>query len=108
MIDKTDLTISELVETLTGFEEQDIEKAFGAQIEDLLEIKPTMGMRALAIVVVKRDLEKQDVKAPGSKAHKHVMDMTLRQVNDFFADDEPDEVNPEQPVTPAGEGVAAD
>lgn len=106
MISKTDMSIEEVVETLTGFEEQDIEKGFGAQIGELLELKPTMGMRALAIVMVKRDLVKQDVKSPAIKAHTHVMDMSLKQVNEFFPDDEPEET-PKlgQPVTPAGEGV---
>lgn len=107
MIEKSDLSVEELVETLTGFEEQDIEQNFGAQVDDLLQLKPTMGLRALAIVAVKRALVTQDVKAPGSKAHKHVMEMTLKEVNAFFPGDEP-EVDPEQPVTPAGEDGAAD
>lgn len=117
MISKTDQSVTEVVETLTGFEEQHIEKSFGGQIEDLLAMKPTMGLRALAIVMVKRDLVEQDVKNPDTKAFKHVMDMTLKQVNDFFPDDyEPEKSGDTDGETaqlgesavPAGEGVAAE
>lgn len=103
MITKTTLTIDDMVESLTGHEENDIEGRFGFDPTTLLETKATMGLRALVYVLAKRDLTEQDVKDPGGKAYKHAMDFTLKQVGDFFPD-EVEEPVPSEPVTPAGKG----
>ena len=104
MIDKTSMDVSEVVETLTGYEERNIEQRFGAIIGDLLEERPTSGLRALVMVLVARDLVAQDVKNPQGKAFEHVMGMTLKQVDDFFPEYVEPEVDPEQPETEAGKG----
>lgn len=101
------LGVDELVETLTGYEEQEIEGRFGATPDLLLATKPVMALRALAMVEVGRALTAQDVKDPKNKAYKQAMTMTLKEVETFFPDEAP-EVDPEQPVTATGEGDGSD
>lgn len=89
MITKTDITAAKVVETLTGFEEDLIAERFGGEVEDLLEDRPRAGMRALAVVVVARDLS--DHPDAADVAYQHVMGMTLQQISEFFPEDKDDE-----------------
>lgn len=99
MITKTNLSLPEVVETLTGFDEQYIRERYGSDIEDLLDNQPREGMRALAIAVVKHEGTSADL------AYTHVMGLNMKQLNDFFADDEP-EAMPEEPETESGKDVS--
>ncbi|NYD43931.1 hypothetical protein [Nocardioides panaciterrulae] len=103
MIEKSTMGTSEVLESLTGYDEQEIEARFGAMPDVLLTTKPSTGLRALAMVVVGRDLDAQEIKDAKGKAYRHVMGLTLAQVSDFFPDDV-EEVDPDEPETPAGEG----
>lgn len=102
MITKSPIGYEEATESLTGYEELDVERRFGYDPSTLLETKPIMGMRALAYVLVVRDLKAEDVKDPEGKAYKHVMGMSLKQASEFWPDVVEDPT-PETPVTPAGE-----
>lgn len=99
----SEIGIEEITGTLTGYEENEIESRFGADVNTLVDLKPIMGIRSLAYIVSVRALRDADVKGPEEKAYKHVMSMTMRQVGDFFPDEEPD-IDPDDPVTAAGEG----
>lgn len=104
MIEKSTMDTGEVLESLTGYEELEIEQRFGAMPDVLLTTKSTTGLRALAAVVIARDLEAQDVKDPKAKAYRHVMGLTLAQVTDFFPDEEEEPaLDGDEPVTPAGE-----
>lgn len=88
---------SETVDTLTGFDEQDIEKQFGADFDAL---RLTMQLRALVFVHAKRD--GADPKA----AYKAAMGISLKDLGDKFADEEP-EVDDEDPITDQGKDDAS-
>lgn len=91
------VTGEEMFESLTGFEEISISQQFGSEVGDLAGAKPTMFLRAMVFVHLTREGR------PVKEAKAEVMGMTLRACNDYFAEDT--EVDPEDPVTEAGEGV---
>lgn len=93
------ITASEMLQTLTGFEELAIEKHMGVDPYADGERKPLKVMRALTFVNATR----QGLDAV--KARQQAMDMPMSQVQEQFADEEP-ELDPENPETPAGEGFA--
>jgi len=95
------VTASEMLESLTGFEEVAIGQHFGAEALELAEKKPTMLARALAFVHMTRE------GADAKTAKKRAMELTIKQSSDYFKADE-DEPFPEEPVTDQGkEGTAA-
>lgn len=102
MITKSTMDSGELMESMTGYEEQTIEERFGAMPDVLIATKWTTGLRALAMIVIVRGLKADDVKDPQGKAYKRVMEMTFKEVTDFFPQ-EADEPVPDEPVTPVGE-----
>lgn len=89
------ITASEMLESLTGFDELAIANHFGAEALELAEKKPTMLARALAFVNMTR--EGLDVQV----AKKKAMELTIRQSNEYFSESE-DEAMPEEPVTEEG------
>lgn len=89
------ITVDEMTDSLTGFEEVAIAKHFEADWMQLMETRPTMLLRALVFT----QLARGEVKAAEAKAE--AMGMPLSEVNDFFATDE-DEPMPEDPVTESG------
>lgn len=103
-INTSPIGLEEAVESFTGYEEQKIEKQFGGSIAELLEHNPTIGLRAAAFIVILRALRGQDVKSPEIKAFDQAMQMSMKQANDFFPEDEEEPI-PDEPVTPAGEGA---
>jgi hypothetical protein len=100
MTDTTDrMPLDELAESLTGWEELALHKAFGFSVAEL-EDHGTLGIRSLAFVELKREGMKD------SAAHKAAMDMTLR---DLIARYPEMEENPDDPMASirkdeAGEG----
>ena len=106
MITKTELSVDEALDTLTGHDEKAIEERFGFPYEVLLARKPTTALRAVMFAVIARDLKAQDVKNPLSKAYIHVMDQTVKQVTEFFP--EPVEDDIEHPVTESGKDSETD
>ena len=101
MITKAEQSVSDTRDSLTGYDEIEIEKRFGADIQDLLETLPIKGGRALALIVILRGLREDDVKDPAGKAYAAAMGMTVTQLNEFFPDESP-EVVEDEPVTDAG------
>lgn len=91
------ISADEFLESLNGFEEIAIEKAFGSEVMALGQNSPTKFLRSLVFIQQKRD-GKNDFEAKDA-----VMNMSLGEVNAYFSED--DEVMPEEPVTEAGEGV---
>lgn len=91
----TQQTFNEMIDSLTGHEEQKIESAFGADIMSLLEASATKASRALIFITFVREGES------GGDAKKRVMDLTIKQLGDHFADAE-DEPMPEEPITEQG------
>jgi hypothetical protein len=90
-----EITAEEAFESLTGFEEIAIGKHFDAEITDLAESRPMGYMRALVFVCMTR----RGLPAPDAKSA--ALGLTIRQVSEFFAEDQP-EVTPEEPETPGG------
>ena len=88
------ITVKECAESLTGYEEQAIEKAFGKPLEELAEGSLSGLLRALAFAVFKRS--GQD----SAEAKRSALELTRKQAEEFFADD-PDEVMEDDAVAEA-------
>lgn len=87
-------TMTDVVKSLTGYDEIAIAKEFGHDFEVILN-KPLVLGRALIFVEKRRDgLTDKDAK-------KAAMNMRLGDVDDYFAEEEDDD---EDVDTPAGEG----
>lgn len=95
----TQITASEMVESLTGFEEIAIEKHMGIDPYADGERKPLKVMRALVFIRATRD------GMDAAKAREHAMSLSMGQVQEQFADDEP-EIDPDAPETEPGKGVS--
>lgn len=94
-------TFNEMLDSLTGYEEQAIENQFGADIYALLN-NATKASRALVFTSLNRE--------EGSKpaeVRKRVMGMTIREINAFWQDDA-DEPMPDEPVTASGKDDSLD
>lgn len=76
------LTASDVMDTLTGFDEIAIEQAFGEDVSRLAHVSVGKFGRALAFVLARRGGMKD------AEAKKHVLGLTRREVEDMFADDE--------------------
>lgn len=80
-------TISEMGESLNGFEEIAVQTHFGGKtLAQLLGENPTMGIRALIFTDVHRDGE-TNVQA----SKQQVMEMRLKDVMDYFTEDNDDD-----------------
>lgn len=76
------ISTEEFIESLTGYEEIAIAKAFGAELFVLAETKQTMFIRALVFIHVKRTGVKDD------EAKKTVLGMSLKQAQSHFSDED--------------------
>lgn len=74
----------EVTASLNGFDEIAISKAFGADIMDLQQAKPMSFLRALVFVLKRREGMKD------GEAKNAALTLTIREVNDTFADEEDD------------------
>lgn len=90
-------TANEAFELLTGWDEIAIKKTWGAEITDLRE-SPFTFMRALVFV----DARRAGAKDPEAK--EAALTLTVRELSDYFADDE-DEPMPDEPTTEPGKGA---
>lgn len=88
--------LSETLDSVTGYDEIAINQAFGRYFGLIVE-DPTMLARAAIFVLQRRDGMKD------AEAKKFVMDLPMSRVNVWFSD-APDDVAPDDPDTPAGEG----
>lgn len=96
-VDTARPTVDELLNSLTGYDELAITKAFDKSIFELAEQAASHYLRALIFVTELRAGKKAD------EAKKSVLSLTIRQAQDFFSD-EPDEPTPDAPITSAGKG----
>lgn len=86
----------ELFESLTGFDEIAINKAFNLELGQIQE-KPFMFMRALVFVNERRG------GANDLTAHATAMNMPMSALTDYFAEVE-DDLDPDDPDTESGKG----
>jgi hypothetical protein len=87
------LTAEEMGESLTGYDELAIEKAF--QVSDVTVLAGTKQIRGLVFVALRREGQSD------KDAFASVMEMPLKSCNEFFAEDE-DEPMPDDPATESG------
>ena len=86
------VTSDEVLESLTGFDEKAIGKWFD-DIESLTDHGGgSMFGRALVFIVMRRD------GATDADAHNAAMSLTLREVNDFFADEDDESGKDDEPL----------
>lgn len=93
----TDQTASEFFESLTGFDEIAIAKAFGRNVVTLSS-EDQMGFARSLVFVAQRRGGMND-----RDAYQAAMGMTLKEVNAYFAEEE-DEAVPDDPSTESGKG----
>lgn len=86
------ISTEEMIESLTGFEEIAIAKAFGGEVFDLAQTKQTMFVRSLVFVHFKR--EGDDDKRAKEKA----MGLTLGEAQGYFSDEDIESGEGEPPV----------
>lgn len=94
------ITAEEMMESLTGFDEVAIAKHWAAEVLDLAEHKPTTFTRSLVFVLMRRG------GMSDHEAKEAVMNMTLKEVQGHFTEEEEEPV-PDDPSTESGkEGLA--
>jgi hypothetical protein len=91
----SDMTTDEFSDTITGVEEEIINRHFGVDWTALPENRPTMFLRAMVTV--------DKIRAGGKPgdAKKAAMDLTLLEVNSYFTPD-PEDVDSEDPDSDSG------
>lgn len=94
---QTEKTAEEVMESLTGFDEIAVAKAFDAEIITLAEHHQTKFLRALVFVECRR------VGQTDAEAWQSCMALSLKAAQDYFAAD--DEVDADDPETEAGKGA---
>ena len=89
-----EMTSEEFFDTLNGFDEIAIRKAFGATVEQLSGSDRLQFARALVFVAKRRE------GATDKEAHDAAQALTMGELGDYFTDDE--EVTPDEPTTEPG------
>lgn len=89
-----EMTADEFFESLNGFDEIAVAKAFGDKPIALSKSDPMWFARSLVFVAKRRE----QLSDPDAK--KYAMESTVKEINAFFREDE--ETDPENPVTPGG------
>ena len=90
-------TADEIGDSLTGWEEIAITKACGQPLATIGEVDPVMTVRLLVAVA-----EARRRAVPYPEAYRAAMDMTQREVLEYFPSDVDAEMMPEDPVTEPG------
>lgn len=80
----TDVTMAEMQESITGFDQIAIQQQFGLDLYNLMQQQPMMLTYVLAFIHVRRTTEG----VSDAQAKNRVMNMTLGEANSYFADDE--------------------
>jgi hypothetical protein len=103
-----ELTPSEAMGGLNGFEELAVTRAFGQTIGAMIDSDRLLFARALLFSMIRRDYLAAGALqgAADASAYEDAMTATLDQVKDAF-EDEPDDVMPDQPASPAGKGSSS-
>lgn len=90
----SEMTVEEMTNSLTGFDEVAIRKHMGFDPYADAESRPMDLMRALVLVAERRR------GITDKAAYQAAMEMPISEVSDYFTDD--DETDPEDPVTEPG------
>ncbi|WP_323792423.1 hypothetical protein [Nocardioides sp.] len=93
------ITATEMVQSLTGFEEIAIDQTMRVDPYTDGERKPMLVLRALVFVMHKREGHKDH------EAREYALSMPMSELSEVFADETPD-LDPEEPETPSGEDSA--
>lgn len=93
------ITTDEVIDSLTGFDEEAIEKQFGAPWQTLAAGRSTAFLRAM-IFATRRQAGVADL-----DARQQVMEMTLRECQNLFGEED-EELDPDEPDTPAGKDAS--
>lgn len=96
----TKLSASALVDSLTGFEEIAIEKHMGIDPYVDGQTKPLRALRALLFVQGTRE----GLTAP--EARQRAMEMPMSAVQDHFVEEEPEDLDPDNPDTETGKDAS--
>lgn len=96
---KTEMSVTEFADTLTGFDEIAIEKCLGIDPYQDGERKPVMLMRALVFVDRRRQGDAD------AQAREFALNLRASDVTDYFAA-EADEPMPDEPVSAEGNAGA--
>lgn len=91
---------TEVMETLTGYDELAIEKAFGAEIEALID--RGSGLRYLRALAFVQELHKG---AKHDEAKRTAMELTSKALGERFREPDPDD-DPDLPGSAAGKAGA--
>jgi hypothetical protein len=78
---KTNQSVLEVSDSLTGFDEAAVTQHFGRPVSDLMDKDSSMWARSLVFVLLRRDGASDD------DARNAVMAMTIKDVSGFFADE---------------------
>src|SRR5690606_35396480 len=95
------VTLEAMIDSLTGFEESAIGKAFDVEFGELFTDENRGNVMQRALVFVAHTRQGLDDK----QAKEAALAMTLGEVNRFFLDDV--EPNPADPITEQGKGGSA-
>lgn len=100
---RTKITADEMTESLTGFDEIAIEKAFGDVWETLANRRPSTFNRALIFVHFTREGQN------ANEARKAALTLTLGQTTSFFTDedDDPEDETGKDEQPPASEPTSS-
>lgn len=96
----SELTADEMFDSLTGFDEIAIAKAFDLEITGLAQHKPTLFLRALVFV------DRRRAGADDKTAKQASLELPLGQVHDYFVED-PEDPDPEDPDSEVGKDGSA-
>ena len=91
-----EMTAEEFLDSLTGFDEMAIKKAFGDTITNLSSNDQMMFARALVFIAKRRE------GLADGPAKNAALEMTFGEVTRYFAEDV--ETTPEEPETESGKG----
>ncbi|MDF1705067.1 MAG: hypothetical protein P1U38_09860 [Aeromicrobium sp.] len=94
---QTDKTATEVMESLTGFDEIAIAQQFGSEVLVLGKDRQTAFMRAMVFIDLRR------AGSSDAEARQDAMSLPLKEVNEYFAAD--DEIDADDPDTDAGKGA---
>lgn len=92
---QVEMTAEEAFQSLTGFDEIAVARSFGEEITSMADKRPTMFVRALVFVSLRRQ------GSSDADAKQAALDMTLGAVNAFFTE-APEDFDPEEPDSEPG------
>ncbi|HEY9415280.1 MAG TPA: hypothetical protein VIQ30_11005 [Pseudonocardia sp.] len=99
------MTPTDVVDSLTGWDEKAIEASAGVTLEKMQDPeKPNnvLMLRCLGAVLLWRAAQEEDKAAKYPAFYRQTMGMTQAEVNDLFAGKDDEEVFDEDPVTESG------